>query len=109
MLLLRLLPRESVADFVGRCGLEDEVRLVTCSCLNLRPTSTERAFLLTLVASRDSSRRLYSFAVVGAAIPWNCAIGNEHISVTILLVWPMPPSGQTIQEGVKVYTILMNP
>jgi len=52
---------------------------------------------------------LYSFAVVGAAIPWNCAIGNEHISVTILLVWPMPPSGQTIQEGVKVYTILMNP
>ena len=89
----------------GAVGWKDEACLVTCSCLNLRPASTERAFLLTLVASRDSSIRLYSFAVVGAAIPWNCAIGNEHISVTILLVWPMPPSGQTIQEGVKVYSI----
>ena len=66
----------------GAVGWKDEACLVTCSCLNLRPASTERAFLLALVAMRDSSRRLYSFAVGGVAIPWNCAIGNEHISVT---------------------------
>ena len=27
---------------------------------------------------------LYSLAVVGVAIPWNCAIGSDHVSVTVL-------------------------
>ena len=109
MLLLRLLPRESVADFVGRCGLEGRSVLSYMQLLKFA-SSINGESVSTCIGGYEGFQSKVVF-VCG----WRCRDSLElryrqrAYFGDQFLVWPMPPSGQTIQEGVKVYTILMNP